>query len=240
MTDPTGRSTGCRRFPRRRSSRSARWPGEVPGRGEGCAGDRLRRDPGGSAGRAGRCAPRRGDAGPARAGSSRHERGVDRGRGLADHVPVAVRVDGTAGRDVRSATGRRRFSRRRSPSPGAGIRSAASSEVRSSRRSRSCCSAAGFRPGAIRRERRILFDGVPAEIHPYDVTVETPGAAEAYDCKWGARGISADVLHQLDDARAHAAARGSACSRCSSSSMPAARARCGSPVRRPRGGGRGS
>jgi len=62
--------------------------------------------------------------------------------------------------------------------------------------------------GAIRRERRILFDGVPAEIHPYDVTVETPGAAEAYDCKWGARGISADVLHQLDDAREHAAAEG--------------------------------
>src|SRR5688572_9598975 len=62
--------------------------------------------------------------------------------------------------------------------------------------------------GAVRRERRILFDGVRAEIHPYDVTVEVPGAAEAYDCKWGARGISADVLHQLDDARAHAAAEG--------------------------------
>ena len=62
--------------------------------------------------------------------------------------------------------------------------------------------------GATRRERRILFDGVPAEIHPYDVTVEAPGAAEAYDCKWGARGISADVLHQLDDARAHAIAEG--------------------------------
>jgi hypothetical protein len=62
--------------------------------------------------------------------------------------------------------------------------------------------------GTIRRERRILFDGVPAEIHPYDVTVETPGAAEAYDCKWGARGISADVLHQLDDARANAASDG--------------------------------
>ena len=61
---------------------------------------------------------------------------------------------------------------------------------------------------AIRRERRILFDGVPAEIHPYDVTVEIPGAAEAYDCKWGARGIAADVLHQLDDARRHASAEG--------------------------------
>ena len=60
----------------------------------------------------------------------------------------------------------------------------------------------------IRRERRILFDGVPAEIHPYDVTVERSGAAEAYDCKWGARGISADVLDQLDDARANADAEG--------------------------------
>jgi hypothetical protein len=58
---------------------------------------------------------------------------------------------------------------------------------------------------AVRRERRVLFDGVRAEIHPYDVTVETDGAAEAYDCKWGARGIGPDVLHQLDDARGHAA-----------------------------------
>ena len=58
---------------------------------------------------------------------------------------------------------------------------------------------------AIRRERRILFDGVRAEIHPYDVTIEIEGAAAAVDCKWGARGISADVLHQLDDARTHAA-----------------------------------
>jgi hypothetical protein len=58
---------------------------------------------------------------------------------------------------------------------------------------------------AVRRERRILFDGVRAEIHPYDVTLETPGAAEAIDCKWGARGINADVLHQLDDARTNAA-----------------------------------
>jgi hypothetical protein len=59
---------------------------------------------------------------------------------------------------------------------------------------------------SVRRERRILFDGVPTEIHPYDVTVERPGAAEAYDCKWSARGIGADVLHQLDDAAANAAA----------------------------------
>jgi hypothetical protein len=59
--------------------------------------------------------------------------------------------------------------------------------------------------GAVRRERRILFDGIPAEIHPYDLTVELPGRAEAWDCKWGARGIDADVLNQLDDARRHAA-----------------------------------
>ena len=58
---------------------------------------------------------------------------------------------------------------------------------------------------AIRRERRILFDGVRSEIHPYDVTVERDGAPEAYDCKWGARGIGDDVLHQLDDARSNAA-----------------------------------
>jgi hypothetical protein len=64
------------------------------------------------------------------------------------------------------------------------------------------------RTGPVRRERRILFDGVPSEIHPYDVTVEREAAAEAWDCKWGARGIRADVLHQLDDARRHAAAEG--------------------------------
>ncbi len=63
-------------------------------------------------------------------------------------------------------------------------------------------------PGAIRRERRILFDGVTAEIHPYDVTVERPGAAEAYDCKWGARGIGPEVLLQLDVARGNAIAEG--------------------------------
>jgi hypothetical protein len=64
------------------------------------------------------------------------------------------------------------------------------------------------RTGPVRRERRILFDRVPAEIHPYDVTVEHDAAAEAWDCKWGARGIKADVLHQLDDARRNAAAEG--------------------------------
>lgn len=65
-----------------------------------------------------------------------------------------------------------------------------------------------IRTGPVRRERRILFDGRPAEIHPYDVTVERDGAGEAWDCKWGARGIKADVLHQLDDARRGAADEG--------------------------------
>ena len=60
----------------------------------------------------------------------------------------------------------------------------------------------------MRRERRIGFDGRPDEIHPYDVTVEREGAGEAWDCKWGARGIKADVLHQLDDARRGAADEG--------------------------------
>jgi hypothetical protein len=57
---------------------------------------------------------------------------------------------------------------------------------------------------AVHRERRVLFDGVAAEIHPYDLTVETAGREEAWDCKWGARGINADVMNQLDDARRHA------------------------------------
>lgn len=64
------------------------------------------------------------------------------------------------------------------------------------------------RTGPVRRERRVLFDGRPAEIHPYDVTVEAGERPEAWDCKWGARGIKADVLHQLDDARRHAAEDG--------------------------------
>ena len=60
---------------------------------------------------------------------------------------------------------------------------------------------------AVRRERRVLFDGVASEVHPYDLTVETAGREEAWDCKWGARGINADVLNQLDDARRHAAGK---------------------------------
>jgi hypothetical protein len=73
------------------------------------------------------------------------------------------------------------------------------------RRSAATGSGGAGAAGTVKRERRVLFDGVPAEIHPYDVTVESPTAPEVYDCKWGARGINADVLNQLDDARRHAA-----------------------------------
>jgi hypothetical protein len=66
----------------------------------------------------------------------------------------------------------------------------------------------GERTGPVRRERRVLFDGRRDEIHPYDVTVEREAAGEAWDCKWGARGIKADVLNQLDDARRGAAEEG--------------------------------
>jgi hypothetical protein len=64
------------------------------------------------------------------------------------------------------------------------------------------------RSDRVRRERRILFDGVGAAIHPFDVTVETDAAAEAYDCKWGARGIDDEVLLHLDLARTAAEAEG--------------------------------
>ena len=112
----------------------------------------------------------------------------------------------------------RRSWRRRSTSPNRGeqVRSQVRGAVVESltealvrRRPRLAAGAAADR-GLVRRERRILFDGVRADIHPYDVTVEMDGGAEAIDCKWGARGINADVLHQLDDARTHAGDEGEA------------------------------
>ena len=101
-----------------------------------------------------------------------HERRADRPGDLAPDVPDPVRGHGRARTNGR---GPRRSSPSRSRSPSAASRSAARSAARSSRRSPSGSSpGAGRRPSpAIRRERRILFDGVAAEIHPYDVTVET-------------------------------------------------------------------
>ena len=129
--------------------------------------------------------------------------------GLANRVSGPVRGGAAADAWRRlSATGPRRSSARRSPSPGRGeqVRSQVRGAIVEALTERLLARRVG--PGTLRRERRILFDGVAAEIHPYDVTVERPGSAEAYDCKWGARGIGADVLDQLDDARRHAAEEG--------------------------------
>ena len=63
---------------------------------------------------------------------------------------------------------------------------------------------------AVRRGRRGGLAGGPAGVPPYGVAGGPDGAAEAWDCKWGARGIGPDVLYQLDDARTHAADEGAA------------------------------
>ena len=45
----------------------------------------------------------------------------------------------------------------------------------------------------------------PSEIHPYDVTVESRDQAEAWDCKWGARGINGGCPAPARRRRTHAA-----------------------------------
>ncbi len=64
-------------------------------------------------------------------------------------------------------------------------------------------------PDSIRRERRVLFDGVAGR-DPSLRRHRRAGRREprSIDCKWGARGINADVLHQLDDARTPRRRRG--------------------------------
>jgi hypothetical protein len=57
----------------------------------------------------------------------------------------------------------------------------------------------------VRRERRFAIDGVSADPHPFDVTVEAGPVPELWDCKWGARGIDASLLAELEDARIRAA-----------------------------------
>jgi hypothetical protein len=57
----------------------------------------------------------------------------------------------------------------------------------------------------VRRERRFAIDGVSADPHPFDVTVEAGPFPELWDCKWGARGIDASLLAELEDARIRAA-----------------------------------
>lgn len=60
----------------------------------------------------------------------------------------------------------------------------------------------------VRRERRFAVDGVSADPHPFDVTVEAGPIPELWDCKWGARGIDASLLAELEDARIRAAGNG--------------------------------
>lgn len=60
----------------------------------------------------------------------------------------------------------------------------------------------------VRRERRFAIEGVSADPHPFDVTVEAGPIPELWDCKWGARGIDASLLAELEDARIRAAGNG--------------------------------
>ena len=60
----------------------------------------------------------------------------------------------------------------------------------------------------VRRERRFAVDGVSADPHPFDVSVEAGPTPELWDCKWGARGIDASLLAELEDARIRAAGSG--------------------------------
>ena len=60
----------------------------------------------------------------------------------------------------------------------------------------------------VRRERRFAVDGSAADPHPYDVSVEAGPTPELWDCKWGARGIDAGLLAELEDARIRAAGSG--------------------------------
>lgn len=60
----------------------------------------------------------------------------------------------------------------------------------------------------VRRERRFAIDGLSADPHPFDVTVEGGPVPELWDCKWGARGIDESLLAELEDARIRAAGNG--------------------------------
>ena len=123
---------------------------------------------------------------PARPRPRRHERRVDRRGRLAGDVPDAVRRRrARAGRPgTRPVRGDpRRLARGRRPR---GADPVASSAGRSSRRSTERLLAERTAP--VRRERRILFDGRPAEIHPYDVTVEARAAPPRPGTASGARG----------------------------------------------------
>ena len=85
---------------------------------------------------------------------------------------------------------------------------------------------------AVHRERRILFDGVRAEIHPYDVTVEREGCGRGLRLQVGRAGHQ---CRRAPPARRRAGrmppTRTSRCASHWSSSTRAARARSGSAGR---------
>ena len=200
----TGRSTGSRRCPRSPWRRSGEPADAVHGRGpdgRAVVYAHIQADPlvARIAG-----AARRGDDAQRRARARGDERRVDgpgaggrcsrrcSGRRRRRRRPVRDRSEAILARPLEVAD---RGEQARSQFRGAIVEAMTELLLASARR-------------PVRRERRILFDGRPAEIHPYDVTVEREARPEAWDCKWGARGIKADVLHQLDDARRGAADEG--------------------------------
>ena len=154
---------------------------------------------------------------PARAGGD--ERHVHRSDRLAGDVSDAVRAG-------RARPGRRRARplgghprRLARASPSAASRPEASTAAPSSRPLTERLLAA--RTGPVRRERRILFDGRPAEIHPYDVTVEGEAAG---------RGLGLQVGRARHQGRRHPPARRRAARRRRGRGEAAGRAR---RVRRP-------
>ena len=130
---------------------------------------------------------------------------TDAGR-LADDVPDPVRARGARRPATRTATGRRRSSRPRCEVADRGeqTRSQFRGAIVEALAELLLAERTGPRPpGAPHPVRR-----PPGGDPPVRRDRRARGGPEAWDCKWGARGIKADVLHQLDDARRGAADEG--------------------------------
>ena len=186
---------------RSRGHRRAVSPDEIPGRRARRPGGGLRRHPGGSTRCQGRGGPGRRNVRGAAPRSGRNERRDDRRGCMAGHVSLRVRHRPVArqGRgDPRRIPRRRRAGR-------AGPQSVPRRDRRGAHRAAAAPrppdrTADGDSTRAADPLRRRPGGDPPVRCHGRD-----HGGAAAVDCKWGARGISADVLHQLDDARTHAA-----------------------------------
>ena len=141
----------------------------------------------------------------------------------------APSVAADAARRVRGDPGRRardRRPRRPGPQPAPG-------RARRGAHRPLCSRAAPARPRSAASDASCSTASGPRST-PTTSRSSGDGAAEAYDCKWGARGINADVLHQLDDARTHADDEDERCASGWSSSTPSARAGSASSARPPR------